>query len=93
MLQVNEIILAIFQIAAKLIKKGKPISSEADGVMVAAGMLILGICIKAGEFPNYYILIWLGNLIIFIFANKGKLYKYWKEKSERYITYRYEGKH
>ncbi len=83
------IILAIIQLVVRRIKKGKPISSEADGVMVITGMLILGICLKVVDYPSYYFLLWLGNLIIFIYANRGKLYKFWKEKTDRRITYRY----
>ncbi|MGB8455239.1 MAG: glycerol-3-phosphate acyltransferase [Anaerocolumna sp.] len=83
------IILAIIHLTVKRFKKGKPISSEADGVMVVTGMLILGICLKVVDYPNHYILIWLGNLIIFIYANRGKLYTFWKEKTDGQITYRY----
>jgi acyl phosphate:glycerol-3-phosphate acyltransferase len=83
------IILAIIQLLLRRIKKGKSISSETDGVMVVTGMLILGICLKAVDYPNYYILLWLGNLIIFIYANRSKLYKFWKEKTDGRITYRY----
>ncbi len=83
------VILAAFQLAARLVKKGKKVSSEEDGVMVVAGMLVLGLYLKAVKFPDYYFLIWLGNLFIFIFANRGNLYKYWKEKAEKRIPYRY----
>ncbi len=83
------VILAVFQLGARLVKKGKRVSSEADGVMVVAGMLVLGIYLKAAEYAHTFILIWLFNLILFVLANRGKLYKYWKEKTEKRIPYGY----
>lgn len=83
------VILAVLQVIARVIKRGKPVSSKADGVMVVLGMTALGIYLKAAGFANYYLLIWLFNLIIFLFANRSKLYKYWKEKTESRMPYRY----
>lgn len=83
------VILAVIQLAARIFKKGKPVSSEADGVMVVVGMMALGICVKAVDLPNYYLIIWLVNFIVFIFANRRKLYKYWKEKAENRVPYQY----
>lgn len=81
------VILAVLQIIARLIKKGKPVSSEADGVMVVTGMILLGVCLKAESYANYYIVIWLVNFLLFIIANRKKLYKYWKEKTENRVPY------
>jgi len=83
------VILAVLQVIARVIKRGKPVSSEADGVMVVLGMTALGIYMKAAGFANHYLLIWLFNFIIFLFANRSKLHKYWKEKTENHVSYRY----
>lgn len=83
------VILAVLQVTARVIKRGKPVSSEADSVMVILGMTALGIYMKAAGFANYYLLIWLFNLIVFLFANRSKIYKYWKEKTENRMPYRY----
>ncbi|WP_202621521.1 glycerol-3-phosphate acyltransferase [Anaerocolumna sedimenticola] len=73
------ILLAIIKILAGSISKRKPISSDADGVMVVYGMLIMGICLKVSGLQGYYMGVWLGNLIIFLYANRRKLYRFWKE--------------
>ncbi len=83
------VILAVLQVIARVIKRGKPVSSEPDGVMVVLGMTALGIYMKAAGFANHYLLIWLFNFIIFLFANRSKLHKYWKEKTENHVSYRY----
>lgn len=83
------LILAVFQLAARIIKKGKGVSSEADGVMVVAGMILLGLYMKVLNFPGSYIIIWFFNLVVFIYANRGKLYKFYKEKTDKGIPYRY----
>ena len=77
------ILLAIIQLLVRIINKGKPVSSDTDGVMVVSGMLILGICLKISGLPIYYIGLWMGNLIIFLYANRGKLYRFWKEQMKR----------
>lgn len=83
------LILAVFQLAARIIKKGKGVSSEADGVMVVAGMILLGLYMKVLNFPGSYFIIWFFNLVVFIYANRGKLYKFYKEKTDKGIPYRY----
>ncbi|WMJ87507.1 glycerol-3-phosphate acyltransferase [Anaerocolumna sp. MB42-C2] len=75
------VILAFIQLMVRLLNKGKTISSDEDGVLVVCGMIILGICLKVTGLPVYYIGIWFGNQIIFLYANRGKLYRFWKEKN------------
>jgi glycerol-3-phosphate acyltransferase PlsY len=83
------VILAVFQLTARIIKKGKGVSTEADGVMIVAGMMLLGIYLKVLDFSFSYIIIWMFNLGIFIYVNRGKLYKFYKEKTDKGIPYRY----
>ena len=75
------VILAMIQIMVRLLNKGKKVSSDEDGVLVVGGMIILGICLKVSGLPVYYIGIWFGNQIIFLYANRGKLYRFWKERN------------
>ena len=80
------VILAMIQIMVSLLNKGKKVSSDEDGVLVVGGMIILGICLKVSGLPVYYIGIWFGNQIIFLYANRGKLYRFWKERNFLKIT-------
>lgn len=86
------VILAIFSMAAKLIKKGKPTSTEADGFMVVVGMLSLGLYLVYRPFFRHMHIfaLWFCNLLVLIYTNRKKLYKlsktifekYWQEDKE-----------
>lgn len=78
------VILAIFSMAAKLIKKGKPTSTEADGFMVVAGMLSLGLYLVYRSFLQHIFALWFGNLLILAYTNRKKLYKLSKIAFEKY---------
>jgi len=81
---VYAVILALFTLIVRFIKKGKPASSEADGFMVTVGMLFLGFYLIFSSFPLYIYALWLCNLIIIIYANHKKLYKLSKTVFEKY---------
>ena len=75
------VILAVFTVAVKFLKRGKAPSSEEDGLMVVFGMLILGVYLKIREFSADIAALWLANLIIMAFANRSKLHGFFKNYS------------
>lgn len=81
---VYAVILALFTVIVKIVKKGKSTSSEADGLMVSVGMLCLGFYLIFRSFPRYMYALWLFNLIIIIFSNHKKLYNLSKIIFEKY---------
>lgn len=77
-------ILAVLLLAARLALRGKPTSSDADGCMAVAGMLMLGGYLSFRAFPGYVILLWLCNLLVMIHTNRWKLYRSVKAVYEGY---------
>lgn len=81
---VYAVILAIFVLVAKQVTKGKPTSTETDALMAVSGMALLGIYIIFKAFPGHFIILWLCNLFILVYANRGKLYILAKEIHNKY---------
>lgn len=75
------IILAVFTVAAKLRNGGKPITTEEDGFMVVMGMMILGVYLYIRAYPLPFLLLWIMNLMLFIYVNRLKLYILFKTVS------------
>lgn len=78
------VILAVLKLAEKGLKKGKPIETEMDAVMVVIGMLVLGVYIVARAFPGNLIALWFGNLIILTYTNRTKLQTFFKNIYDKY---------
>jgi len=75
------IILAILSVAAKLLHGGKPITTEEDGFMVVMGMMILGVYLYVRAYSLPFLLLWVMNLMLFIYVNRLKLYILFKTVS------------
>jgi len=75
------IILAILTVAAKLLHGGKPITTEEDGFMVVMGMMILGVYLYVRAYSLPFLLLWVMNLMLFIYVNRLKLYILFKTVS------------
>jgi acyl phosphate:glycerol-3-phosphate acyltransferase len=67
-------ILAILLLLVKLLKKGKPISTEIDAFMTVVGMISLSIYLVVRAFPYYLIIFWFENLLLLTYTNKTKLH-------------------
>jgi acyl-phosphate glycerol 3-phosphate acyltransferase len=78
------VILAALMLAAKLVTRGKPTSTEVDALMVVSGMALLGVYIYTQGFAGHLFILWMCNLFILVYTNKAKLSKLAKELDERY---------
>ncbi|NLX70656.1 MAG: glycerol-3-phosphate acyltransferase [Clostridiales bacterium] len=78
------VILAVLLLIAKFITKGESTTTEADGVMVVLGMWMLGFYIIAYRFPQFLVVLWLQNSILFTYKNKEKLLVFFKDIYSRY---------
>ena len=81
------VILALILIAVKMMRKGKPVTPEIDGLMVVSGMFALGVYLALRRFAYPFLLLCLLNFLLFLFLNRAKLYTlfrlHWgKEKQE-----------
>jgi len=81
---VYAIILALFSLAASVIKKGRPVSSDADGFMVVAGMLLLAAYLVYRAFPLPILALWLANFLLLACTNRHKLYRLGKAALEKH---------
>lgn len=81
---VYAIILAIIQVVVKYFKKGKPISSDIDGLMVVAGMWLLGAYLFFMTSPTYLLYLWIGNLAVLTYTNRFKLLRVLKSAYNKY---------
>jgi acyl-phosphate glycerol 3-phosphate acyltransferase len=73
------VILALLLLGVKLLRKGKPVTSDMDGFMVVLGVLLLGIYVSLRPFPPHLLLVWLGNFLIMAYANREKLFRVYRE--------------
>ena len=76
--------MAVLLLIAKFITKGESTTTEADGVMVVLGMWMLGFYIIAYRFPQFLVVLWLQNSILFTYKNKEKLLVFFKDIYSRY---------
>ena len=76
---VYAIILAVLLLVSRQITKGKPASTEIDGLMVVTGMALAGIYLFMQRYEGHLIIFWLCNLFLLVYTNRFKLYKLAKE--------------
>lgn len=67
------IILAILLTISTIIKKGKPVSTEANAFQAVFGMLLVSVYLYLRNFSIPYFCFWFLNLLILSYTNKNKL--------------------
>ncbi|MEN0658101.1 glycerol-3-phosphate acyltransferase [Caldifermentibacillus hisashii] len=65
------LILAIFFILTKIIKKGGKTSSNEDGIQTTVGFFILSFYLFYKHYPKFMLWIWLGNFSILLWKNRN----------------------
>lgn len=70
------VILALSMAVTKMLMKGKPISSMADGLQVALGVLLLGVYLYVRGFAEPLLWIWLGNMALIVYKHRKELIYY-----------------
>ncbi|MGO4697330.1 glycerol-3-phosphate acyltransferase [Paenibacillus sp. 2TAB26] len=73
------VILALMAGVSRLIYKNKPKSTEADGLQVVVGMLLLSVYLYIRMFSAAILLIWLGNFAILVYKHRVEIGKSWKK--------------
>ncbi|SDM83263.1 acyl-phosphate glycerol 3-phosphate acyltransferase [Paenibacillus sp. yr247] len=74
------VILAVLLVATKIIFKGKPLSSVADGLQVIIGMLLVGVYVYMMGFLNAILWFWAGNLLLLAYTHRYELIASLKRK-------------
>lgn len=72
------IILALMLALSRLISQNKPTSTEADGLQVVCGMLLLSVYILMRSFSAAILWVWLGNFSILVYTHRLEMAKWLK---------------
>lgn len=67
------VILALFQVVAKIRVKGGRLSTEADSLHTTFGLVLLAIYLWIRPFAIEYLWIWLGNIVLLLYTNRVQL--------------------
>ena len=73
------VILALMAGVSSIIYKNKPKSTEADGLQVVIGMLLLSVYLYIRMFSAAILLVWLGNFAILVYKHRVEIGKSWKK--------------
>lgn len=73
------VILALMAGVSRMIYKNKPKSTEADGLQVVVGMLLLSVYLYIRMFSAAILLVWLGNFAILVYKHRVEIGKSWKK--------------
>ncbi|MFC4618446.1 glycerol-3-phosphate acyltransferase [Camelliibacillus cellulosilyticus] len=71
---VYAIVLAVQLMIARMINKGKPTSSDADGFQAVFGMFLVAFYLYARHFSNVMMWVWFINFLLIMFTNRKELY-------------------
>ncbi|WP_054027913.1 glycerol-3-phosphate acyltransferase [Bacillus sp. FJAT-28004] len=69
------VILALMAGVSSIINKNKPKSTEADGLQVVIGMLLLSVYLYIRMFSAAILLVWLGNFVILVYTHRVEIGK------------------
>ncbi|MGO4270693.1 glycerol-3-phosphate acyltransferase [Paenibacillus sp. TAF58] len=72
------VVLAALLSAIKVINRGKSTSTEADGMQVVVGFLLLGIYLYVRAYSSAILWIWLGNFLLLAYTHRNELVVYLK---------------
>lgn len=72
------VVLAILLSAIKVINKGKSTSTEADGMQVVVGFLLVGIYLYMRDYSSATLWVWLGNFLLLAYTHRNELAVYIK---------------
>jgi glycerol-3-phosphate acyltransferase PlsY len=67
------VILALMAGVSSIIYKNKPKSTEADGLQVVIGMLLLSVYLYIRMFPAAILLVWIGNFVILMYTHRVEI--------------------
>lgn len=72
------VVLAILLSAIKVMNRGKSTSTEADGLQVVVGFLLVGIYLYMRDYSSAILWIWLGNFLLLAYTHRFELAVYLK---------------
>ncbi len=72
------VFLAILMSAIKVINRGKSTSTEADGLQVVVGFLLVGIYLYMRDYSSAILWVWLGNFLLLAYTHRYELAVYLK---------------
>lgn len=73
------VVLAILLSAIKVINRGKSTSTEADGMQVVVGFLLVGIYLYMRDYSSAILWLWLGNFLLLAYTHRNELAVYIKK--------------
>lgn len=72
------VVLAILLSTIKVINRGKSTSTEADGLQVVVGFLLVGIYLYMRDYSSAILWVWLGNFLLLAYTHRYELAVYLK---------------
>lgn len=72
------VILAVMAAVTRLLGKSGS-SSEADGLQVVSGFLLLAVYLLARAFPAAILLVWCGNAAILVYTHRVEMAAWWRK--------------
>lgn len=72
------VVLAILLSTIKVINRGKSTSTEADGLQVVVGFLLVGIYLYMRDYSSTILWVWLGNFLLLAYTHRYELAVYLK---------------
>ncbi|BBH20132.1 membrane protein [Paenibacillus baekrokdamisoli] len=70
---VYAVILALLAAVTRLIYKSRPKSTEADGLQVVSGMLLLSLYLYMRMFSSAILWVWFGNFVILVYTHRFEM--------------------
>lgn len=72
------VVLAILLSTIKVINRGKSTSTDADGLQVVVGFLLVGIYLYMRDYSSAILWVWLGNFLLLAYTHRYELAVYLK---------------
>lgn len=72
------VVLAILLSTIKVINRGKSTSTEADGLQVVVGFLLVGVYLYMRDYSSAILWVWLGNFLLLAYTHRYELAVYLK---------------
>ncbi|QAY65457.1 glycerol-3-phosphate acyltransferase [Paenibacillus protaetiae] len=77
------VILAVMVAVTRVANKGKPISSETDGLHIVCGMLLLLVYLAVRPFAAAVLWVWAGSFLILAYKHRRELASFIRKKTSK----------
>jgi len=76
---VYAVIMALLVLILRFVKKGRLSATEADGLQVVSGMLLVGAYLYARSFAPAVWWVWLGTFMLLVYTHRREVWACWQK--------------